>query len=57
MKDVQNPERILAEGRDRLENGDVKKVFVQTDVKVSGTINADVDLDPWIVGFGIGHRF
>lgn len=38
-------------------NIDVKKVFVQTDVKVNGTINADVDLDPWIVGFGFGYRF
>jgi outer membrane protein len=39
-------------------NLDVKKVFVQTDVKVNGTINAkDVDLDPWIVGFGFGYRF
>lgn len=39
-------------------NFDIKKVFVETDVKVSGTINAkDVDLDPWIFGFGIGYRF
>ncbi len=38
-------------------NIDVKKVFVQTDVKVNGTINADVDLDPWIVGFGFGYTF
>ncbi len=40
-------------------NIDVKKVFVQTDVTVNGGgVNAnDVDLDPWIVGFGFGYRF
>lgn len=42
-------------------NVDVKKVFIETDVVVSAlgtTINAkDVDIDPWIVGFGFGYRF
>ncbi|RVU36534.1 OmpW family protein [Hwanghaeella grinnelliae] len=39
-------------------NLDVKKVFLNTDVKVNGgAINADVDLDPWIFGVGIGYRF
>ena len=40
-------------------NIDVKKVFVQTDVTINfGGVNAkNVDLDPWIVGFGFGYRF
>lgn len=40
-------------------NFDVKKVFVDTDIIVNGgTINAlDTDLDPWVVGIGIGYRF
>lgn len=40
-------------------NLDVKKVFVDTDIKVNGgAINAkDTDLDPWIIGVGFGYRF
>ena len=39
-------------------NLDVKKVWINTDVSLNnGAINADVDLDPWIVGIGIGYRF
>ncbi len=40
-------------------NIDLKKVFVQTDVTINfGGVNAkDVDLDPWIVGFGFGYTF
>lgn len=39
-------------------NFDVKKVFLSTDVSINGgAITADVDLDPWIVGFGVGYRF
>ena len=39
-------------------NLDVKKIFLNTDVKINGgAINADVDLDPWVVGLGIGYRF
>lgn len=42
-------------------NADVKKIFLNTDVKVvtnAGTvINADVDLDPWVVGVGVGYKF
>ncbi len=40
-------------------NIDIKKVFVQTDATVNGgAVNApDVDLDPWIFGFGFGYRF
>lgn len=42
-------------------NFDVKKLYLSTDVEVntyaSGTVKADVDIDPWIVGLGIGTRF
>ena len=39
-------------------NLDVKKVFINTDVTINnGAITADVDLDPWIIGVGIGYRF
>jgi outer membrane protein len=39
-------------------NLDVKKVFISTDVSLNGgAINADVDIDPWIVGVGFGYKF
>lgn len=39
-------------------NLDVKKLFLSTDVSLNnGAITADVDIDPWIVGMGIGYRF
>jgi len=42
-------------------NIDVKKLFLSTDVTVNagaaGTVGADVDIDPWIIGVGVGRRF
>lgn len=39
-------------------NVDVKKIFLSTDVSINGgAINADVDLDPWLIGVGVGYRF
>lgn len=39
-------------------NADVKKLFLSTDVSVNGgAVTADVDLDPWIFGVGIGRKF
>lgn len=39
-------------------NLDVKKLYVDADAKWNnGTIQGDIDLDPWIVGVGIGYRF
>lgn len=42
-------------------NLDVKKLWLNTDVKITvnptTVVDADVDLDPWIVGVGIGYRF
>jgi outer membrane protein len=39
-------------------NLDVKKVWINTDVRINGgAVTADVDLDPWIIGIGIGYKF
>ena len=39
-------------------NIDVKKLWLSTDVKVNGgALKADVDLNPWIFGVGLGYRF
>lgn len=42
-------------------NFDVKKVFLDTDVTADlggpAPAKADVDLDPWIFGVGVGYRF
>ncbi|TNE37947.1 MAG: OmpW family protein [Alphaproteobacteria bacterium] len=39
-------------------NVDLKKVYINTDVKLNaGTITADVDLDPWAFGIGVGRLF
>lgn len=39
-------------------NADVKKLWHNTDVSINnGAIRADVDLDPWVFGMGIGYRF
>lgn len=39
-------------------NVDVKKIWINTDVSINaGAVTADVDIDPWIFGFGVGYRF
>ena len=38
-------------------NLDVKKIFLNTDAKFSGGVVADVDIDPLLVGAGVGYRF
>ncbi len=39
-------------------NVDVKKVFINTTAKFSPSgVRADVDIDPWLIGVGIGYRF
>ena len=38
-------------------NADVKKLFVSTTAKFSNGVRADVDLDPWLFGVGIGYKF
>lgn len=38
-------------------NVDLKWVDINSDVTVNNTITADVDIDPWIFGIGVGRRF
>lgn len=39
-------------------NVDVKKVFINTTAKFSPSgVRADVDINPWLVGVGIGYKF
>ena len=39
-------------------NLDVKKIFLDTHVRaLSGAVQADAALDPWLVGAGVGVRF
>lgn len=39
-------------------NADVKRLFLGTDVNINnGGVKADVDVDPWIFGMGIGYKF
>ena len=42
-------------------NFDIKKLMLTTDVEVdtgaASTTEAEVELNPWIVGIGFGHRF
>lgn len=39
-------------------NLDVKKIFLKTDVSVNGgAVTATADLDPWLIGVGVGYKF
>lgn len=40
-------------------NFDVRRIWINTDVTISGDIDASdqVDIDPWVVSTGIGYRF
>ena len=39
-------------------NVDLKKIWMSSDVKINGgNIKADVNVDPIVVGFGVGYRF
>lgn len=39
-------------------NVDVKKIWLSTDVNVNGgAVTGEVELDPWVVGIGVGYRF
>ena len=39
-------------------NADVKKIWLGTDVTVTGpNVTGSVDLDPWVFGLGLGYRF
>lgn len=38
-------------------NLDVKYIDINTDVTINNAITADVDIDPWVFGIGVGRRF
>lgn len=38
-------------------NFDVKKIFLDADAEINRTIDAEVEINPWIFGLGIGYRF
>lgn len=39
-------------------NMDVKKIWINSDVSINGgTVNADVDINPWVIGVGVGYKF
>lgn len=39
-------------------NFDVKKIWMSTDYTLAnGALKGTADLDPWLVGFGVGYRF
>lgn len=39
-------------------NADAKKIFVSSNARWAGSpLRADIDLNPWIVGVGVGYRF
>lgn len=44
-------------GNDWYVNADLKKIWINTDVKANGAVTADVDIDPWVFGLGMGYRF
>lgn len=42
-----------------LVNFDIKKVYMDTEVKnaATGITVTDLDIDPWLFGVGVGYRF
>lgn len=38
-------------------NFDVKKVWIDADVRLNGAKVSKVSLDPWLIGIGVGYRF
>ncbi len=38
-------------------NFDVKKIFLKTHAVVNDAVSANVRLDPWLIGAGLGYRF
>ncbi len=38
-------------------NLDVKKVQIRSDVLISGAKVSAVQVDPWLIGVGVGYRF
>lgn len=38
-------------------NFDVKKIWLEIDATVNNSIDAELELDPWVVGAGVSYRF
>jgi len=39
-------------------NADIKKIWIDTEAKFNnGGVRADIDINPWVVGIGVGYRF
>lgn len=38
-------------------NLDVKKIWIETDVEINDAVDAEVDIDPWVFGVGLGYKF
>jgi outer membrane protein len=38
-------------------NADIKKVWINTDVELNGVDVGDVDINPWVLGVGVGYRY
>lgn len=38
-------------------NLDIKKYFIEVDARVNNAVDATVDVDPWLIGIGVGYRF
>ncbi|WP_374401566.1 OmpW family protein [Niveibacterium sp.] len=38
-------------------NADIKKTWIGTDVKAGGVVVDTLNIDPWLIGIGVGYRF
>ena len=38
-------------------NVDVKYIWISTDVSAAGSKLTTLDINPWVVGLGVGYRF
>lgn len=38
-------------------NFDVRRIWINTDVTINGTIQDEVDIDPWVVSTSVAYRF
>ncbi|MCX7629921.1 MAG: outer membrane beta-barrel protein [Geminicoccaceae bacterium] len=38
-------------------NVDVKKLFLDADAEINRAVDAEVEINPWIFGSGVGYRF
>lgn len=38
-------------------NVDVKKIWIDTELTLDGTTKVDAEINPWVVGLGVGYKF